>query len=197
MLRSNRKKELKEQIFLKAIELFKQKGYENVSVEEITSACGIAKGTFFNHFKKKEHILLQLGNSQLELLETTVHQHSQKKLKERLQLIFADLLSIYVEYSVLLKTAISETIRSAIVMKDESNNIVKLQSQIEKIIVEALEEKSFVSDRDPRVIASILVAIYFQSLVSWASTDMTVNDITRYFQEQFEVVWEGIENGEK
>ncbi|XOS92284.1 TetR/AcrR family transcriptional regulator [Brevibacillus laterosporus] len=39
---------------MQALKLFKEKGFENVTVEEITKACGIAKGTFYNYFPKKK-----------------------------------------------------------------------------------------------------------------------------------------------
>ncbi|SDO01627.1 TetR/AcrR family transcriptional regulator [Acetanaerobacterium elongatum] len=41
-----------------AVELFKQKGYEQVSVDDITRTVGVAKGTFYNYFQAKSDILL-------------------------------------------------------------------------------------------------------------------------------------------
>ena len=43
-----------------AKQLFKEKGYENVSVEKITKASQVAKGTFYHYFTKKEDIVLEL-----------------------------------------------------------------------------------------------------------------------------------------
>lgn len=37
--------------------LFVRKGYENVSVDEIVRAAGVAKGTFFTYFPTKLHVL--------------------------------------------------------------------------------------------------------------------------------------------
>lgn len=39
-----------------AIELFKEKGYENTSVADICRAAGITKGTFYYHFPNKDEI---------------------------------------------------------------------------------------------------------------------------------------------
>ena len=39
-----------------AIELFKEKGYENTSVNDICKACRISKGTFYYHFPNKDEI---------------------------------------------------------------------------------------------------------------------------------------------
>ncbi len=36
---------------------FRDQGYDATSVSELTRAAGVAKGTFFNHFPTKEHIL--------------------------------------------------------------------------------------------------------------------------------------------
>ncbi len=41
MLRETRKKELKELIFLKAVQLFQERGKRNVTVQDITTACGL------------------------------------------------------------------------------------------------------------------------------------------------------------
>lgn len=36
------------------IPLIEARGYDNVKVEDITSACGVAVGTFYHHFKSKD-----------------------------------------------------------------------------------------------------------------------------------------------
>lgn len=38
-----------------------EKGLTGVSVEEITQACGVSKGTFYTYFKRKEDIVLELS----------------------------------------------------------------------------------------------------------------------------------------
>lgn len=46
----------KRRIFNTAIKLFSEKGYDNTSVEEITAVSGVAKGSLYYHFAKKEDI---------------------------------------------------------------------------------------------------------------------------------------------
>lgn len=43
----------KRNIFKTALRLFREKGYDNVSVDEIVSCAGIAKGTFYIYFPSK------------------------------------------------------------------------------------------------------------------------------------------------
>jgi AcrR family transcriptional regulator len=46
----------REDILKAALELFREEGFEKVSVESITKAAGIAKGSFYNYFKTKEGV---------------------------------------------------------------------------------------------------------------------------------------------
>ncbi|CAN7534986.1 TetR/AcrR family transcriptional regulator [Paenibacillus sp. LjRoot56] len=193
VLREVRKQELKQQLFLKAIELFQEKGYDNVTVEEIASSCGVAKGTFFNYFPKKEHILLHLGQSQIQFMSEIVQKHQIPNLRERLRLIFNDLLSTYVQHSELLKLTLSETMKSALLMKEESPNILIFQQTLCQIINEAKDLHAFQTRWESSIIASVLVGIYFNSLLSWAMIQSQGEDLTVMFNKQMDVIWEGIE----
>ena len=60
--RERKKLELKQALYRKAIELFESEGYENTTVQQISEAVGVAKGTFFNHFPGKEHVVSEWYN---------------------------------------------------------------------------------------------------------------------------------------
>ncbi len=189
MLRDERKKELKKKIFLTSIELFKEYGYDNVTVDKIVSTCGIAKGTFFTYFPKKEHVLLHLGHTQNELVKEVIQKHQETNMKERLKLIFNELLSVYEEHGEVLKLTLYETIRST--LKEESTNIVKFNEALSDIIDESMQNGLFQSRFNPLHIASVLVGIYFNALITWSSAE-TKEDLKEIFHPQFEIVWEGI-----
>jgi len=55
--RQRRREETCERIFLASMELFSSKGFAHTTVEEITRAADVGKGTFFNYFPSKEHVL--------------------------------------------------------------------------------------------------------------------------------------------
>src|SRR5437762_3456603 len=40
-----------------ALQLFRERGFDNISVDEIVAASGVAKGTFFNFFPTKQAVL--------------------------------------------------------------------------------------------------------------------------------------------
>lgn len=52
-------KNTRKEIVNHAIELFKQRGYENTTVLDICKACKITKGTFYYHFPNKDEITFE------------------------------------------------------------------------------------------------------------------------------------------
>ena len=59
----------KEEIILRAEQLFAQRGFESVSMREIGEACGITKANIYYYFKDKESLYLQvLESDMLEMI---------------------------------------------------------------------------------------------------------------------------------
>jgi AcrR family transcriptional regulator len=63
--RERHRQETSEKLFLAAMELFSRKGFAKTKVEDITQAADVGKGTFFNYFPSKEHVLGFLVSKQL------------------------------------------------------------------------------------------------------------------------------------
>jgi AcrR family transcriptional regulator len=70
--RQRRSAETRESLFRAALELFARKGFAETTVEDITEAADVGKGTFFNYFPSKDHILLAFGEMQLSKLESAI-----------------------------------------------------------------------------------------------------------------------------
>jgi AcrR family transcriptional regulator len=72
--RQRRSVETRERLFRAALALFAQKGFTETTVEDITEAADVGKGTFFNYFPSKDHILLAFGEMQLSKLESAIEE---------------------------------------------------------------------------------------------------------------------------
>jgi AcrR family transcriptional regulator len=70
--RQRRSAEIRERLFRAALSLFAEKGFAETTVEDITNAADVGKGTFFNYFPSKDHILLAFGEMQLGKLEAAI-----------------------------------------------------------------------------------------------------------------------------
>src|ERR1700719_3399721 len=72
--RQRRSTETRERLFRAALRLFAEQGFAETTVEDITNAADVGKGTFFNYFPTKEHILIAFSDMQLSKLQATVDQ---------------------------------------------------------------------------------------------------------------------------
>jgi AcrR family transcriptional regulator len=67
--RERRRLETRERIYRAALRIFAQRGYLDTTVEDITEAADVGKGTFFNYFPTKEHVLATYGDERLAAIE--------------------------------------------------------------------------------------------------------------------------------
>jgi AcrR family transcriptional regulator len=77
--RKEQKQFTREMLLHTALKLFVQKGYDNVTVNDIVLKAGSSKGGFYHHFISKSAILLDYGNTLhnklLDRLRLTALQH--------------------------------------------------------------------------------------------------------------------------
>ena len=53
----------RDRMYEAAVTLFREQGYENTTVDQITRRAGVAKGTFFNYFPTKDAVLRYMGRA--------------------------------------------------------------------------------------------------------------------------------------
>ena len=63
--RERHRTEIRERLFRSALRLFAERGFLETTVEDITEAADVGKGTFFNYFRTKEHVLATFGAERL------------------------------------------------------------------------------------------------------------------------------------
>ena len=56
-------KKTKKKLITAALELIKENGFDAINVEDITQKAGVAKGSFYTYFKRKEDIVLEISRT--------------------------------------------------------------------------------------------------------------------------------------
>lgn len=72
--RERKRAETREKIFSAALALFAEKGFAATTVEDITQLADVGKGTFFNYFPTKEHVLAFLAETQVSKVHQALEQ---------------------------------------------------------------------------------------------------------------------------
>ncbi len=90
----------RENLIETAESLLQQKGYEKMSVSDITRASGVAKGTFYNYFNKKEDIIFELNKRHLTDLSDKITYLSQEDPVESIRNYLSEFLQTVVDSTV-------------------------------------------------------------------------------------------------
>ena len=72
--RERHRAEIRDRLFRAALRLFAERGYLQTTVEDITNAADVGKGTFFNYFPTKEHVLAAFGEDRIASIERGLEQ---------------------------------------------------------------------------------------------------------------------------
>ena len=77
-----------------AHEVFKEKGYYGLSISEITRRCGVSQGSFYQYFRNKEEVFLELNDLTISRFMKRVESLSEvelsfvDRLRESLQILY-------------------------------------------------------------------------------------------------------------
>lgn len=78
----------KDKIVEEALKLFLEKGFNETSVDEITKASSISKGSFYTYFKSKEELLETIVKELLNNVEKRFYSIIGKEKKEKIEYLF-------------------------------------------------------------------------------------------------------------
>ncbi|MDM5246681.1 TetR/AcrR family transcriptional regulator [Lysinibacillus sp. G4S2] len=83
--------ETREKLLKTSLDLFNKHGFEYVSVEQITKACNVSKGTFYTHFPSKYDVILEKFK-ELDSFYSTVEKNIDRTLpaSEKILLLYQE-----------------------------------------------------------------------------------------------------------
>ena len=146
---------IKRKIFEASMKLFADKGYDATSIEEITAAVGVAKGTLYYHFSSKEEIFKFLVDEGVKLLKNSISIKTDKMTNslDKLRAIVLIQIKILFKYE-----SFMTIILSKIWGNDERSKLCKKYvfeyiKIIENIVKKGIEKGEIVN-KDADIIAS-------------------------------------------
>jgi AcrR family transcriptional regulator len=105
--RDRRRAEIRERLFRAALTLFAERGYLETTVEDITEAADVGKGTFFNYFPTKEHVLATFGAERLAAIQRAIERARKQPVFPVLKELAADLANESGENAALLRSILA------------------------------------------------------------------------------------------
>jgi AcrR family transcriptional regulator len=184
--------ERRERLFRAALDLFGRKGFAETTVEDITNSADLGKGTFFNYFPSKEHILLAFGEMQLSKLQAAFDEMRASNIPVP---VFLRSLGARMTQEPIRNPGIIRILLQAFLADTKVRQpMLDLQNRVSAIHAEMIrigQSRGEVrDDLPPAVLAHVFRQTIFGTLLIW-SLDGDSTLLSR-MEEAFEVLWTGL-----
>lgn len=169
--RETKKRATFDALLTTAIELFDQKGYDNVSVDEIALAAGVSRRTFFRYFDSKDEVVFYNSLERLAVFRTEISKlQANQSLSERFIHLVNHVSHVYMGNR-------DELLRQRRIIDGASTlgalelaNVAEWESvAIKAFVVDDTGESSFIA----QVYAAVALAAFRVALRRWYENDAT------------------------
>lgn len=190
--REQNKRSKRQRLLTESLRLFREKGFEQTTVAEITSAAGVAKGTFFNYFPTKEEVLLALGENMLGKLDMVDakdlfgHDTARGKVKVLFQALAAGLDAD--------RDLVREMVYRGLRLPDlvgRERARLDFRSTLTLLLDQGKRRGEIRADVDSVFIADTLYTLYFQQVVTWCTGEFDMPLAPR-LERVVDLLFEGI-----
>jgi AcrR family transcriptional regulator len=196
-LRERNRERTRQEIMASALKMFRDQGFDNVSVEMICEAAGVSRATFFNYFQQKEAIFMAVAEARLKFVRKFLSEHA----KEPRSYKFQDVIDLFLGLAAenqreekMVKYIFPQVLQRPICME----HAYTARMEFEKVLKEILIEIDKQGDRlNPNYsvdeIAGLMISIYFFTHLEWANLkDIPKNWLPEKLRTRLEMIAVGI-----
>jgi AcrR family transcriptional regulator len=190
--RQRRAAETRVRLFRCALQLFAERGFPNVTVEDITEAADVGKGTFFNYFESKDHVLGVMAEIQLGKVReaVTLTESGKQTIHSVLHRLFLRVAEEPGRSPDLARALISSFLASERVRGLVDRNMSEGRKMIAQIVATGQE----CGEIDPRLkkekVALQLQQAFMGTLLLWSLQGQPA--LATWIEESFQHFWRGI-----
>jgi AcrR family transcriptional regulator len=168
--RERRRAETREKIIRAALDLFSERGMTATTIEDITNAADVGKGTFFNYFATKDHIMAHLCELQMgKIRELVAKAISSKESMESVMYRLAMTINEEFARNPALVRNILVPLFSGEVMRQQMADHLGKDRQILAELMHARQQRGEIrSDLSPEDLALNFQRVFFGTTVLWS-----------------------------
>lgn len=189
--RERRRVETKERIFHAALQLFAEHGFSATTVEDITEAADVGKGTFFNYFRNKEDVLGALAGVQLDKYAHAIEAAESGALspREALRELWLRLPEEPGRSQALVRSLMVVFLTSLAIREKMSRSLKHGREMLARLFVLAQERAEAGSDRRPHELALAFQQKLLGTVLVWTLDPPT--PLRPVLEASFKDFWSG------
>ena len=190
--RARRSAVTREALFRAALDLFAAKGFSETTVEDITEAADVGKGTFFNYFPSKDHLLLAFSDMQLGKLQTAVDvvRKSNESMPAFLRALGLTMTAEPARNPSIIRALLQANLSSSAVREVMRANHTRSHALLTEVIKTGQERGEIRSDLPPGEIAHVFRQTVFGTLLLWSVWGDS--SLPERIHAAFDLLWNGI-----
>lgn len=166
--RERKKEETRHRIFHAAIDLFRERGFERTTIDDITEKADVAKGTFFNYFPRKEAVLGYLSEERLMAIEENAPAlfAEDRNAREKLLDVYLMAAAAYEEDQELARYVLVEMMRRS--FRPNEEGALRWHAISETLLRQGQERGEIRADLPTQRAEALLTGTYIATLFQWA-----------------------------
>ncbi len=190
--RERQKAETREQLYRAARSVFAARGLTASTVEEITKAAGVAKGTFFNYFRTKEEVFKVFIEIQLANVTGAVEEARGARGNARtvLRNLFHRNAGEFGSSATLTGALLSALFGSEPVREITAQGMANARRKLAAVVAAGQERGEIRTDRKPGAVALAFQQALFGTLSVWAV--QRKGKLASWLDASFDNFWAGI-----
>ncbi len=192
--RARKKEEVRRRIGRAAVELFRERGYEAATVEEIAERADVAKGTVFNYFPRKEALLEVAGLAMLEDLRDRLGAVTKWRgtARQQLRRLYMSLAEVAEHDPELARAILSEHMTQVHRPLEDDEVGESVREMMRSVIATGQDRGEIRKDLDVEQVVQVLQAAHFVSLVVWLASGAPAAQLGREITAKLDLIFEGV-----
>lgn len=188
--RQRKKERTRGEIYHAAMNLFLQRGFDAVTIDEICRAADVARATFFLHFATKETLLVEYGQRMNENLAAMLKEH-RGNAASALRAAFKMLASAAASHPDVVRLLVREVLVRPPAMSSHDEHMGDLARLLAAVIRRGQASGEFRRKVDPTVAALAACASFFAFIYEWVRRG-TRFDIEAGIADALDIILHGV-----
>ena len=188
--RERKKERTRQEIYHAAMELFLQRDFDSVTIEDICRVADVAKGTFFLHFPTKDTLLLEYGAQVTEELEELLQEH-RGNATSALGKMLNFLAERATRHADIVRLVVREILARPVAWVDATGQSRDLVQLIAGVVRGGQAAGDFRHSVEPRIAAALITSSYFVIVTEWARSGGKF-ELTTATKQALDIVLNGL-----
>ncbi|MBO6102948.1 MAG: TetR/AcrR family transcriptional regulator [Opitutales bacterium] len=156
-----------------AAELVLQNRFDDMTIDDLTRACGVAKGTFYTYFKHKDEIVFEVCRSFFARIETNMQNMRGKSIIARLSYYFSEFINEVERHGVNMTRAwIKGVIDPSTAPKNYDTQKWRYDCEmLQNILRSAVESGELKKSAPVELLTHIIISQLYGMMTCWCMSD--------------------------